>query len=166
MRDLSSGCKPSFFRLKILFAPYSEEIEPALLGMSLTTRRGTSTQISFLVFESRSCENFVLAQFSIGWSENWQLNKTRALFDQLFLFLARKLKNELLTVVVWKSRNCDSREAENWSGYLSDIMVLRLIPRRAGSTSSLCGAKTTVCNNKQKISFCNLKKQVPHNKRP
>jgi len=99
MRDLSSGCKQSFFRLKIFFAPYSEEIEPALLGMSLTTRRGTSTQISFLVFESRSCENFVLAQFSIGWSENWQLNKTRALFDQLFLFLARKLKNELLTVV-------------------------------------------------------------------
>ena len=70
MRDLSLGCKPSFFRLKILFAPYSEEIEPALLGMSLTTRRGTSTQISFLVFESRSCEKFRTSSFF-----NWVVRK-------------------------------------------------------------------------------------------
>ena len=72
MRDLSLGCKQSFFRLKIFFAPYSEEIEPALLGMSLTARRGTSTQISFLVFESRICENFVLPGSSFF---NWVVRK-------------------------------------------------------------------------------------------
>ena len=38
-----------------------------------------------------------------------------ALFDQLF-FLARNLKNEL----VRNYRNCDNREAGNWSGYLSE----------------------------------------------
>ena len=41
MRDLflnSEGCEQRFFRLRlVVFAPQSEEIEPALLGMSLTT---------------------------------------------------------------------------------------------------------------------------------
>ena len=41
MRDLflnSEGCEQRFFRLRlVVFAPQSEEIEPALLGMSLNT---------------------------------------------------------------------------------------------------------------------------------
>ena len=45
--------------------------------------------------------------------KNWQLKK-RGLCLINFFFLARKLKNEL----VRNYRNCDSREAGNWSGYL------------------------------------------------
>ena len=41
--------------------------------------------------------------------------------------------------------------------------VLRLIPRRAGSISTLYGAKT---NLKAKKKLCKLKKNVPPNKRP
>ena len=42
--------------------------------------------------------------------------------------------------------------------------VVRLIPRRAGSISSLYGAKTNL--KAKKNSVCNLKRKVPHNKRP
>ena len=37
MREFFLGCKQKFFAFKFVFALWSEEIEPALLGMSLTT---------------------------------------------------------------------------------------------------------------------------------
>ena len=52
-----------FFCFQASFCPVSEEIEPALLGMSLTTLGEVPRSVSFL--ESRSCENFGLAHFSI-----------------------------------------------------------------------------------------------------
>ena len=50
MRDLflnSEGCEQRFFRLRlVVFAPQSEEIEPALLGMSLTTLGEVPSSVS------------------------------------------------------------------------------------------------------------------------
>ena len=54
-----------FFAFKLIFAPYSEEIEPALLGMSLATLGEVCTHISFRLLEGNSCENFGQAHFSI-----------------------------------------------------------------------------------------------------
>ena len=71
--------------------------------MSPTNSR-RSTQTSFPLLESCSCENFGLARFSIVWSESRQLIKTGALFDDL----------------VGISRNCDSREAGKRSRRPSD----------------------------------------------
>ena len=44
------------------------------------------------------------------------LEQKRGLCLINFFFLARKMKNELLRI----SRNCDNREAGNWSGHLSE----------------------------------------------
>ena len=42
--------------------------------------------------------------------------QTEPLLDQLSVFLTTQLKNELIR----NSRECDSRKAETWSGYLSE----------------------------------------------
>ena len=83
--------------------------------MSLSTLGEVRTQISFPLFESRSCENFglLIAHFSIFLSEKKKMIKHSPHFDQLLIvsFLITQLKNQLL--IVRNSRNCDSREAEN-----------------------------------------------------
>ena len=71
MRDFLGGLQTETFLLssafKLVFAPQNEEIEPALLGMILTTLGDVYTQISFPLLKVRSCENFGLefAKFSI-----------------------------------------------------------------------------------------------------
>ena len=46
------------FTFKLVFTPQSEEIEPAVLGMSLNTLgEVSSTQTSFPLLDIRSCEN-------------------------------------------------------------------------------------------------------------
>ena len=64
------------------------------------------------------------------------------------LLIARKLKNELVRT----SRNGDSREAENWSLGTSP-RVVSLIPRGAGSISSLYGAKASLKEKKYSYLF-------------
>ena len=63
-KNLGYKTRAFFFAFKVVIAPEREEIEPALLVIeSDYSRRGT--QISFPFLESRSCENFGLAHFSI-----------------------------------------------------------------------------------------------------
>ena len=54
----------AFFAFKLVIAPQREEIEPALLGMSLITLGGVPRSV-FPLLENRSCENFGLAHFPI-----------------------------------------------------------------------------------------------------
>ena len=54
----------AFFAFKLVIAPQREEIEPALLGMSLITLGGVPRSV-FPLLENRSCENFGLTHFSI-----------------------------------------------------------------------------------------------------
>ena len=77
------------------------------------SRRGT--QISFPLFQVRSCENFGLAHFSTFMLEK-KVEETEPPFWSIVSLLTTKLKNELDR----NSLNSDSREAKNWSGYLSE----------------------------------------------
>ena len=125
------------FAFKLGFASYSEGIEPTLLGMSLITLEEVRTQISFPLLESRSCENFGLVHFfnclvrkvvveQIGfvWStfffstkvKKWAINSPK--FSQLRLYRSGKTDPGAPPTVV------------------------RPIPRKAGSISSLYGSKT------------------------
>ena len=54
-----------FFAFKLVFAPKSEEIEPALLGMSLTTLGEVRVPRPVSLFESRICDIFGIAHFPI-----------------------------------------------------------------------------------------------------
>ena len=75
-----------------------------------------------------------------------------------FFFLERKWKNEQSEILA--TATIEKRE----NGLGTSPRVVKLIPRRAGSISSLYGALT---NLKAKKSYvCNLKKKVPHKKRP
>ena len=107
------------------------------------SRRGT--QISFQLLESRRCENFGLTVYPI-----WSKKK----------IMARKLKNKLL--IVRNSRNCDSREAGNWSGYLSESSQTHCEKSRLDILAFR--GKTSL--KAKKNSVCNLKKEVSQNKRP
>ena len=74
--------------------------------------RSTQTSLPFL--DCRSCENFGLAHFSIFFLQ--KKSSSEPSFRSTVGFLTTQLENEL----VRNSRNCDCREAENWSRYLSE----------------------------------------------
>ena len=108
------GCKQRFFCFQFSFCPVKQGNRAGSSRNEFYySRRGAQT--SFLLLDCRSCENFGLVHVSIfllgikSWS-----NRTSFLIN--CQFLTTQLKNEL----VRNSRNCDSREAENWSGYLSE----------------------------------------------
>ena len=107
------------------------------------SRRGT--QAIFPLLDCRSCEIFGLAHFLIFLLEkkSWP-NRAPILINCQFSDYT--IEDELL--IVRNYRDCDSREAENWSGYLSN-RVVRLISRRAGSISSLYGAITNLNAKKE-----------------
>ena len=73
-----------------------------------------------------------------------------------FFFLERKLKNEQSEILA--TATIEKRE----NGLGTSPRVVKLIPRRAGSISSLYGALT----NLEAKKLCNLKKKVPHKTRP
>ena len=111
--------------------------------MSLPTLGGVPRPVSRFSI-CRSCENFQkLRKFS-------QLRRSRS------------------GKLVWVPLRFFSQLRQSRSGKLvwvrTSPRVVRLIPRRARSISSLYGEKTNF--DAKKTLFCNLKKKVPHNKRP
>ena len=74
-----------------------------------------------------------------------------------FLFLARKLKNEL----VRNYRNCNNRETGNWSGYLSESSQTHSEKSRLDFLS--LPGKT---NLKAKTTLFATSKKSPDTKRP
>ena len=73
-------------------------------------------------------------------------------------FLTTQVKNKL----VRNRRNCDSRETENQSGHLSESSQTHSEKTRL-DFFALRGKNQL---ESKKISVCNLKKKVPHTKRP
>ena len=67
MRDFILVCKHSFLFSSNFLPRKAEEVEPAILGMSLTTLREVYTPINFPILEGRSWENLglLIAHFSI-----------------------------------------------------------------------------------------------------
>ena len=88
-------------------------------------------------------------------------NSLRASSSYVWTFCSGK-KIEKWDIRVRNSRNCDSREAGTDLGTSPRVPVVRLVPRRAGSISSLYGAKTKL---KAKKKLWNLQKN-PHKKWP
>ena len=172
MRDLFFlGCKhiPGtrvYFCIKLVVALQDEEIEPTRLGVSLT--RTTLGEVP-----SRPISRFSRVADAKIWkfrtSSAFKFHASKKKVDQAepslwstVSFLTTHLKNEL----VRNSRNCDSL-AKRETDLGTSPSVVRLIPRRAGSISSLHEANTSTSLKfeSKKPSVCNLKKKVPHSKR-
>ena len=107
------GCKQSFFCFKSVIAPWREEIEPTLLGMSLTTLGEVPR--SFFRFSRLAVAIIRTSSFFDCVVRKLTVDQNGGSVCSTFFFLARKLKNEL----VRNYRNCDNREAGKWLGYLS-----------------------------------------------
>ena len=87
-----------------------------------------------------------------------KVHQTEPPFWSSVSFMTAQLRNEL----VRNSRNCDSRETENWSGYLSES-------RQTHSEKSRLDFLTLrgkIYLKEKKNSVCSLKKKVPHNRLP
>ena len=117
---------------------------------SVYSQRGTQT--SFPLLDCRSCDKFgVRSSFCNFLARKKKLIKQSPLFDQLVSFLITQLKNEILAPATLEK-----------SGKLVWVplreYVVRLIPRRPGSISSLYGAKT---NLKAKTSLFATSKKCP-----
>ena len=142
MRDFFfSGCKqrccyfPCYFQVSFCPVKRGSRAGPSR-NESAYSRRGT--QISFPLLYIRSCESLVLAPFPIVQSENWQLIKMGALFDQLF-FSSKKIEQlQVASPKFFATATIEKRE----TGLGTSPRVVKLIPRRAGPISSLYGANT------------------------
>ena len=64
----------------------------------------------------------------------------------------------------WSENLATATIEKRQTGLGTSSRVVKVIPRRAGSISSLYGAKSNLKAKKNYV--CNLKKKVPHNKRP
>ena len=75
-------------------------------------------------------------------------------------------RNGLLILIVWNSRNCDSREAEKWSGYLSESSQTHFEKTRLDFLA-FTGQKQTWKQKKySEYLFATSKNKVPRTKRP
>ena len=107
-----------FFCFQVSFCPVKRGNRPgSSRNESDYSRRGTqiSFPISFALLDCRSCKNFGLYSSFFNFLARKKVVQTAPPFWSTVSFLTTQLKNEL----VQHSRNCDSREAEHWPGYLS-----------------------------------------------
>ena len=150
------GCKQTFFCFQVSFCPVKRWNRVGSFRNEFDYSR-EGTQISFPLLDSRSCENFGLLIFQFScWKK--KVYQTEPPFWSTVSFLTTQLKNE----PVRNSRNCYCREAENWSGYLSESSQTHSEKSRLDFLA-LRGKNWL---ESKKISVCNHKKKVPHNNRP
>ena len=111
------------------------------------SRRGTQTSFPFL--ESRSCENFGLAHFLIFLLEKKKLNRAPILINCQYSDY-KMSQSEIVATATLEKRETDLGTSPR---------VVRLIPRRAGSISSLYGAITNL--KAKKALFVTPQKSPP-----
>ena len=142
MRNFFLGCKDIIYILYI-FAP-QVSFCPVQRGNRVGSYRNESdysrkgTQTSFPLFESRSCENFGLDHFQFSCNKK-NVDQTESPFCLTAIFLTRKSKNELLVVRILVIATLPKRDSDLGTS----PRVVKLIPRRAGSISSIYGPKLT-----------------------